>query len=173
VAALDRELVLLDGQHRPRVWTARARAWLGEWFGVSGRGRARLPDALGRWLGTRERSAPDGDPPDVRTPLVLERAGHRLVVRAVTDAGSTALLLHVEPTAVTVDALAPLGLTRREAEVLALVAEGKTNPEIATILGMRRRTAAKHLERVHRKLGVETRGAAAARAFAVAGGATP
>jgi DNA-binding CsgD family transcriptional regulator len=173
VAALDRELVLLDGQGRPPVWTPRARAWLDEWFGVTGRGRARLPDALVRWLGTRARGAPGGDPRDVRAPLVLERAGRRLVVRAVTDAGSTGLLLHVQPTAVTADALAPLGLTRREAEVLALVAEGKTNPEIATILGMRRRTAAKHLERVHRKLGVETRGAAAACAFAVAGGATP
>jgi len=54
------------------------------------------------------------------------------------------------------------GLTRRESEVLLWLAKGKTNGEIATILGMSRRTAEKHLEHIFAKLGVETRGAAAA-----------
>jgi hypothetical protein len=45
--------------------------------------------------------------------------------------------------------------------VLTWVAEGKTNGEIGIILEMRPRTVAKHLERIFRKLGVETRTAAA------------
>lgn len=169
VAAGDRELVLLDTRLRPRVWTARGRAWLDEWFGAVGRPRDRLPEALGRWIRSLDVRTSRGGIPAVRDPLVLDRDGRRLVVRAVSDPGSTALLLHVHRTAVAPDALASLGLTRRECEVLALVAEGKTNPEIAAILALRPRTAAKHVERIHRKLGVETRGAAAARAFAAAG----
>jgi DNA-binding CsgD family transcriptional regulator len=171
VAALDRELVLLDARLRPTVWTARARAWLEEWFGSVGAGRARLPEELARWVRSLDPGGAQSDPLAVRAPLVLERDGRRMVVRCVSDRSALALLLHVQATAIAPDALRPLGLTRREAEVLALVAAGKTNPEIATMLATRRRTVAKHLERIHRKLGVETRGAAAARAFAVAGGA--
>ena len=54
------------------------------------------------------------------------------------------------------------GLTNRESEVLLWLSKGKTNAEIATILGMSRRTVEKHLEHIFPKLGVETRGAAAA-----------
>lgn len=55
-------------------------------------------------------------------------------------------------------------LTAREAEVLSWVARGKTNRDIAEILGMSPRTVNKHLEHVFEKLGVETRTAAAAAA---------
>jgi DNA-binding CsgD family transcriptional regulator len=54
-----------------------------------------------------------------------------------------------------------LGLTKREAEVLLWVSQGKTNPEIATILEIKPKTITKHLERVFQKLGVETRTSAA------------
>ncbi len=55
-------------------------------------------------------------------------------------------------------------LTGREIEVLLWVARGKTNRDIAEILGMSPRTVNKHLEHVFEKLGVETRTAAAAAA---------
>ncbi len=55
----------------------------------------------------------------------------------------------------------PLGLTRRETDVLQWVAEGKTNAEIGIILGMSPRTVQKHLEHIFEKLGVATRTAAA------------
>jgi DNA-binding NarL/FixJ family response regulator len=53
-------------------------------------------------------------------------------------------------------------LTPRELEVLAWIARGKTNRDIAEILGMSPRTVNKHLEHIFVKLGVETRAAAAA-----------
>jgi DNA-binding NarL/FixJ family response regulator len=53
-------------------------------------------------------------------------------------------------------------LTRRETEVLSWLAKGKTNRDIAEILGMSPRTVNKHLEHIFDKLGVETRSAAAA-----------
>jgi DNA-binding CsgD family transcriptional regulator len=55
-------------------------------------------------------------------------------------------------------------LTAREREVLGWVAAGKTNRDIAAILGARPRTVEKHLERIYEKLGVETRTAAVMRA---------
>lgn len=54
-----------------------------------------------------------------------------------------------------------LGLSARESEVLFWVAQGKTNPEIALILGIARRTVATHVEHILAKLSVENRGAAA------------
>ena len=59
------------------------------------------------------------------------------------------------------------GLSRREAEVLSWVAQGKSNSAIGIILGMSGRTVQKHLEHVFVKLGVETRSAAAAIAIRV------
>lgn len=61
--------------------------------------------------------------------------------------------------------LEPLGLTPREAEVLFWVARGKTNDEIATVLGIGLTTVKKHLESTYAKLGVENRTAAAAMAL--------
>jgi DNA-binding NarL/FixJ family response regulator len=61
--------------------------------------------------------------------------------------------------------LEALGLTPREAEVLFWVARGKTNDEIAMVLGVGRTTVKKHLESTFIKLGVENRTAAAAMAL--------
>jgi DNA-binding response OmpR family regulator/DNA-binding CsgD family transcriptional regulator len=55
-----------------------------------------------------------------------------------------------------------LGLTTREGEVLAWLSKGKTNRDIAQILGLSPRTVDKHLEQIYAKLGVENRTAAAA-----------
>lgn len=52
-------------------------------------------------------------------------------------------------------------LTRRESEVLFWLGEGKSNREIAEILGVAPATVGKHLERIYPKLGVENRTAAA------------
>src|SRR5690606_33736257 len=62
-------------------------------------------------------------------------------------------------------ALEALGLTPREAEILFWVSRGKTNPEIAMILGIGLTTVKKHLEATFAKLGVENRTAAAALAL--------
>ena len=56
-------------------------------------------------------------------------------------------------------------LTAKEAEVLFWVAQGKINRDIADIVGSSPATVKKHMERIHAKLGVETRTAAAAMAL--------
>ncbi len=65
--------------------------------------------------------------------------------------------------------LLSLGLTPRVAEVLLWVAQGKTNADIATILGISESTVKKHMLEVFENLGVETRSAATLRALEVLG----
>jgi HD-GYP domain-containing protein (c-di-GMP phosphodiesterase class II) len=70
---------------------------------------------------------------------VLNAAGHRVARRAVL----------------------PAGLTRREVDVLVLLARGLSNPDIASALRISRKTVSSHLEHVYAKLGVTTRTEAA------------
>lgn len=63
--------------------------------------------------------------------------------------------------------LSALGLTPRVAEVLLWVAQGKTNGDVASILGISESTVKKHLLEIFEKLGVETRSAATRRALEI------
>jgi DNA-binding NarL/FixJ family response regulator len=60
---------------------------------------------------------------------------------------------------------APGGLTAREIEVLRLVAEGRTNREIAKALTLSDHTVRRHLQNIFNKIGVSSRAAATAFAF--------
>jgi DNA-binding CsgD family transcriptional regulator len=56
----------------------------------------------------------------------------------------------------------PGGLTEREVEVLKLVAEGRSNPDIARALVLSQKTVERHLSNIFTKLAVPSRTAAAA-----------
>jgi DNA-binding NarL/FixJ family response regulator len=80
--------------------------------------------------------------------------------------------LGAEPDVAAVEALLPTappqpsqGLTGREIEVLALVAAGKTNRQIAGELVISEKTVARHLSNIFVKVGVASRAAATAYAF--------
>ena len=60
----------------------------------------------------------------------------------------------------------PYGLTERELQVLRLVAAGKSNREIAEALVISEHTVARHVQNIFAKLGVTSRTAAGAFAFA-------
>jgi ATP/maltotriose-dependent transcriptional regulator MalT len=60
------------------------------------------------------------------------------------------------------DELARFGLTEREREVLALLAAGRSNPQIGEILFISAKTASVHVSNILAKLGVTSRGEAAA-----------
>jgi DNA-binding NarL/FixJ family response regulator len=62
-------------------------------------------------------------------------------------------------------AVLPNGLTEREAQVLALVAAGCTNRQIADELFLSQKTVARHISNIFTKIGVTTRTAAARFAF--------
>jgi DNA-binding CsgD family transcriptional regulator len=125
----------------------------------------RLPEPLWTWVKQQE-VVPRGKD-DVllrRSPLVLEREGKRLVIRLVSDLDQNLLLLEEHQTPMQLQSPVPFGLSPREAQVLDWVAEGKTNKEIGVILDLSPRTVEKHLEHIYRKIYVENRTAAAAKA---------
>ena len=67
------------------------------------------------------------------------------------------------------DELARFGLTDREREVLALLAAGRSNPEIARALFISAKTASVHVSNIMAKLGVSRRVEAAAIAHRLGG----
>jgi DNA-binding CsgD family transcriptional regulator len=60
------------------------------------------------------------------------------------------------------DQPAPAGLSRRELDVLRLLAQGRSNREIAGALALSQKTIANHVTMIFNKIGVENRAAAAA-----------
>lgn len=84
--------------------------------------------------------------------------------------GQGSLVVIGIPDTIDPGALIAHGLTRREVQVLELVARGLINQAIASELGISPRTVQKHLERVHQKLGVGTRTAAVAKAIELSRG---
>ncbi|HET9324675.1 MAG TPA: LuxR C-terminal-related transcriptional regulator [Gaiellaceae bacterium] len=134
----SRGVILLDGAGCIDFASRKARRLLREFF--SAKWRRRLPPEIEDWVqsGSAE-------------PLLRRRDGRRLVV----ERDRQTLLLREERIAAR--------LTGREQEVLAWVARGKTNCEIAELLWVAPSTVRKHLENVYGKLGVNTRTAAVAR----------
>lgn len=71
----------------------------------------------------------------------------------------------IEDAAMIEDLRSRLPLTAREGEVMLWISRGKTTLEMGEILGISPRTVDKHLEQIYRKVGVETRAAAAVTAI--------
>jgi DNA-binding CsgD family transcriptional regulator len=71
--------------------------------------------------------------------------------------GTEYLLLLEEQTLSSLNALALLGLSQRETEVLKLVIQGKDNKAIAAQLSVHPGTVRKHLEHIYDKLDVKSR----------------
>jgi DNA-binding CsgD family transcriptional regulator len=152
---------------RPTYANARARALLATHLPPSGPLHRRLPGALADWLAAQDRPdvGRDGPLPPPRRPFLADRGNVRLEVRASAGPDGHLLVLRERLTGVSARALEPLGLTRRQAEVLAWLTQGKTNVEIASILAISPNTVARHVEAILVQLGVATRTAAAGVAF--------
>jgi DNA-binding CsgD family transcriptional regulator len=82
--------------------------------------------------------------------------------------GQHVLAEQLAPPAATADRPSVLTLTAREQEVLALLAEGMTNAQLAQTLFISERTANRHISNIFSKLGVHNR-TQAARAWVAAG----
>jgi DNA-binding CsgD family transcriptional regulator len=142
----------------------RARAWdlLAAYLPGEG-GAGRLPEPLAGWL-ARERRGGLGSPARL---AIESRRGRLIATRLPPSAPGEpdGVLLEPERADPPPAALASLGLSRRQADVLALVARGQTNAEVAAALAVSPRTVQKHLEHIYARLGVRTRSAATARAL--------
>ena len=88
------------------------------------------------------------------------------LIQAYRNALAHTDLMRASGTSVSISALRPLGLTERQAEVLQLIAMGYSSEHAATALGIRVRTAQKHLEHCYRTLNVNSRSEASRLAWA-------
>jgi DNA-binding CsgD family transcriptional regulator len=137
----SRGVILLAADGRIEFASPAARRIVREFFGAGH--DADPPPALARWL-------------ESGSPTLEQRLSDR---RLTVDRSGTALLLE--------ETREELGLTPRERQILAWVARGKTNPEVAEILWVAPSTVRKHLENVYAKLGVRTRTEAVTRFLGV------
>ena len=152
--AVGQAIAAVD-QNGEVLWlTPLAQSWLRATQDLDGH----LPAPVRRWLRktlegseTKPFEFPASDPPLVFSRLRRGMQGEELLLIQRKTASTP------EPAAL----MLAFKLTPREADVLHWAMLGKTNRDIAEILGMSPRTVNKHLEHVFEKLGVETRTAAA------------
>lgn len=152
--------------------SAKALGWLTEYFGPNGS----LPSQLLSWLKRRVSALLDTNGANLTLEeFSVPRGSTRLIVRSLSpvDAEEHRLVLREISEEFDAKPLEELGLTKREAEVLLWVSQGKRNSEIAVILGTTAKTITKHLERIFAKLSVETRTSAANIALRVLGRTQP
>jgi DNA-binding CsgD family transcriptional regulator len=170
--AVRREAVaIVDDSGVLRFATEPARQLMRDYFS----GTAELPDTLRIWLAGR---------PTAGRYLTQPTSGGTLWIRCVAEApaypasqqgllqpaeqatGSLRLLhFHDHAGSQASFKLQELGLTKREAEILQWMLQGKRNAEIGIILGISHRTVDKHRENMFAKLQVESRTAAIAMAW--------
>jgi DNA-binding response OmpR family regulator/DNA-binding CsgD family transcriptional regulator len=159
VDAAGLAIVVADASWKLAWQTQTARDLLRKFFSTTVDGT--LPQALIDWATIRLNANVEAD----RAPMTAVAGPDQLSIHCLGRSADTAtVLLLREGQAVHGDnrLREELKLTARELEVLAWLAKGKTNRDIAEILGMSHRTVNKHLEHIYVKLGVETRTAAAA-----------
>jgi DNA-binding CsgD family transcriptional regulator/tetratricopeptide (TPR) repeat protein len=155
----------LEGRSDPERWQTAATAWerLEHPFEAA-YARFRQAEALLARGGSRQK-AEQAIRRAHRTAVALGAEPLRHEVELLAQRGRLSLQEQVQTIAAPEAPESPaasLGLTRRETEVLALVAAGRTNRQIGQALFITPKTASIHVSRILAKLGVAGRGEAAA-----------
>lgn len=170
IQALDAELedrhgalIQLDPHGRPAHVSSAAQELLDAYFTSRRHSENALPEPLRVCLGA-------ADPNGAHRELTIEGPRGRLQVREqrAGPAGGWRILIlkehRVSPPSI--EALRELGLTARQAQVLRLLACGKTSRQVAAELQISTATVSKHLEHIYHHLGVNTRAQALAQIYA-------
>ena len=163
-AALDvsgRYLLAVNGVGKIMWATPQAQKLLSDALSPDSDDDVVLPDPIPQWL-DQARKGKAGSKAAIMTALPGNEA---LRLQYMGRLGSNEFLLRLAKDSgaeTPAEFSSELGLTTREGEVLSWLSKGKTNRDIAQILGLSPRTVDKHLEQIYSKLGVENRTAAAA-----------
>lgn len=168
-ARARRGLLVLAQDGRIRMRTPGVTQWLGEYFAGSRLDPDVLPDDLARWVHAQDANLADTSlQATVPAPLEISQEDRHLTCWWLRGWDESILVFEEHRVASVPAGVTRLGLTDREAQVLALVAQGKTNRQIATLCRISPRTVQIHLDHVFRKLNVHTRTAAVACALGAA-----
>lgn len=153
-------LVELDARRSILNASPLARHALDSFFDGAG-ASDRLPSEVDDWL--NEQGPIDAECTRTALPLNIEQAQGRLRFSIAPGDKNGHFLIAIERYIRTLSSkpLRTLDLSDRETEALYWVAQGKSNAEIAIILGISPRTVDKHLHAIYTRLGVETRTQAA------------
>jgi DNA-binding CsgD family transcriptional regulator len=123
-----------------------------------------LPQEPPRMLGIAlSRRGPAGDFDDADRDLLNQARPY--LIQSYRNAVAYERLRAAVGAEALVAALLAAGLTPREAEVMGLLAQGRSNADLATALGISTRTAEKHVQNAYGKLGAKSRSQAAARVW--------
>jgi DNA-binding CsgD family transcriptional regulator len=154
----------LEGRSNPERWEAAAVAWerLAYPFEAA-YARFRQAEAL-LASGPHHKQAEAVLRPAHQTAVALGAAPLRREIELLAQRGRLRLEDHADTAQAPAapSPIASLGLTRREAEVLVLLAEGRTNRQIGQALYITEKTASLQVSHILAKLGVAGRGEAAA-----------
>jgi DNA-binding CsgD family transcriptional regulator len=160
-AALDTEacgIVALNSKGRPVFISEFARLLFQKYFPGENYAADALPDTLALWIKKNDLTGWSGDFYEAPPPFRFANQNGEVTVRLAVNrqTGESTLMLEERRVASPQD-LERHGLTRREAEVLFLITQGKSDGVIAIICDISMRTVHKHVEHIYQKLGVETR----------------
>jgi DNA-binding CsgD family transcriptional regulator len=154
---LRRHLLFLDAAGHLAFATESAAACLGAFVERPVRPGRRLPDPLPSLLAGDHRLPPSASRPPRRPELTLRSKDRGLHIQCLRPGGGGAGLLLLEELPLTRQSAA---LTPRERDVMLWLAEGKSNEEISLILAISPHTVKNHLDKIFKKLGVDSRHAA-------------
>jgi ATP/maltotriose-dependent transcriptional regulator MalT len=156
LARAEAEWIRLEGRSDPSAWRVAADGFAYGYVYEEARSRWRLAEAL---LSTGERDAAQTEARSAyATALQLGATPLRNAVEALATRGRIDIGEGIA------SGEGAAGLTARELEVLRLVADGRSNQQIADELFISRKTASVHVSHILAKLGVRTRVEAAASA---------
>ncbi len=154
IDAVSHAAISLKPDGGPLWQTRQAAEWMEKYFPGAQATSQKLPPVVADWLAQAVSA--------VAPSALVIHEGRGSLHLTLSRRQRELLLLLEEKNELPPPTLAQYQLTPREMEVLTWVAKGKTNRDIAEILGMSPRTVNKHLEHIFVKLGVETRASAAA-----------
>lgn len=151
-------VVFLTYNYDLQGMTALAAQQLAKYFS-HWRTRAALPENVSRWMREQLRKIAEqrlvGSPVQA---LKVSCGEQQLTIRLVLHPTNPAVLvLNESSTTLSIDAFKGFGLTPRETEVLYWLVQGKTNAEIAILLGAREGTVRKHVEHILSHFGTQNR----------------
>jgi DNA-binding CsgD family transcriptional regulator len=161
-------LAILSIEGQIKLLTNRAIRLLEHYFPAEWSNRYILPESLHQYCQQQIQKLRQPDTAPLLPALERKQDNHRLIVQFIPDRPESKIILLFEEyvaAELSIDTFRRIGLTKRQSEVLFYLTQGKTNKEIAQLLGRDAKTIKKHLDGIYATLQVNGRIAAVSSAY--------